>query len=134
MLQWIVLLAMAPFVVLLAVRRSSRATPAPLTEADSGSTVTLHSGDRLTVVLKGNPTAGYRWELAAVDGAILKPVAPSGKPDYEPGSSMLGAGGKFTFTFEAAATGQTQLRLIYHRSFEQGVPPLQVFEMTAVVE
>jgi len=118
---------------LLTARSPSRAARVRLNEADSGRTLELHLADRLDVVLEGNPTTGYRWELVTVDKSILKPTGASGKPDYKPDSSALGAGGKFTFTFEAATAGQTKLQLIYHRSFEKGVPPVKTFEATVVV-
>jgi inhibitor of cysteine peptidase len=106
-------------------------SPTRLSEQDSGKTVELHAGDKLEVSLKGNPTTGYQWEMAAVDAAILKLV---GEPEFNPDSSALGAGGKVTFRFEAVAAGQTTLQLIYHRSFEKNVPPIKTFKATVVVK
>ena len=106
-------------------------SPTRLGEQDRGKTVELHTGDKLEVLLKGNPTTGYRWEVATVDAAILKLV---GEPEFNPYSGALGAGGKVTVRLEAVATGQTALRLIYHRSFEKNTPPTRTFKATVVVK
>jgi inhibitor of cysteine peptidase len=100
-------------------------------ENDSGSTVELRTGDTLAVMLSGNPTTGYQWEMASVDTNVLK---QRGKPEYTSNSAAVGAGGKFIFAFEAAAPGQTVLRLVYRRPFEKNVPPASTFEITAVVK
>lgn len=100
-------------------------------ENDSGSTVELRTGDTLKVMLGGNPTTGYQWEIASVDSNVVK---QRGDPEYRSDSAAVGASGKFTFTFEAAAPGQTVLRLVYRRPFEKNVPPARTFEITAVVK
>ncbi len=102
-----------------------------LTESDAGGSIALRVGDKLEVVLSGNPTTGYQWEIGAGDAAILR---PSGEPLFVADSSAVGSGGKFTFSFEAVGAGQTGLKLIYHRPFEKGVPPLQTFQVTVTVK
>lgn len=97
-----------------------------LSSEDAGGTVTLHPAGQLEVVLDGNPTTGYQWDIASVDPAILKPI---GEAEFRPDSSALGAGGKVALRFEALALGKTILKLIYHRSFGQDVPPLKTFEV-----
>ncbi len=105
--------------------------PRQLSEKDSGRSVELRTGDTLEVVLSGNPTAGYQWEIASEDTNVLK---RRGKPEYRSDSAAVGSGGKFIFTFEAAAPGQTVLRLVYRRPFERNVPPARTFETTAIVK
>jgi len=102
-----------------------------LTEADAGSTVSLRAGDRLSVSLTGNPTAGYSWELAAVDKKVLAPVA---EPGYEASSSAVGSGGMFAFEFEAIGPGWTALRLVYRRPWEKRRRPVQTFSVNVTVE
>jgi inhibitor of cysteine peptidase len=99
-------------------------------EQDSGGTVELHRGDRLVVVLEGNPTTGYVWEQVAGDAAV---IGSAGEPTFTPESQALGAGGTVSVPFTAVGAGQTTLKLAYHRTFEPGVPPLKTFEVTAVV-
>jgi inhibitor of cysteine peptidase len=102
-----------------------------LTEADAGHTVELRAGDRLSISLGGNPTAGFSWELTAVDKKVL---APLGKPDYQASSAAVGSGGMFAFEFEAAAAGQTAVRLVYRRPWEKRRRPAQTFGVTVTVE
>jgi inhibitor of cysteine peptidase len=109
-------------------------TPEPstvqLTEADDGSSIELHSGDRLEIALSGNPTTGFQWEVKSVDTDILQPV---GEQKFEPSSNAVGSGGSVRLSLEAKAPGQTKLELIYHRSFEENVAPIQTFEVTVTV-
>ncbi len=104
--------------------------PTRLSEQDGGKTVELHTGDKLEVLLKGNPGTGYRWEVATVDSAILQLV---GKPDF-PYSGAPGAGGKVRVRLKAVAAGETVLQLIYHRSFEKNTPPTKTFRAIVVVK
>src|SRR4026209_30371 len=101
-----------------------------LTEADAGRLVELRVGDILEVTLPGNPTTGFQWEVSAINSAILKPM---GEPKFEPSSNAVGSGGNVTLRFEAVGTGQTELKLIHHRPFEENVPPIQTFEVTITV-
>lgn len=101
-----------------------------LREQDSGQTVELRAGDRLEVILAGNPTTGYTWEQTAGDPAILK---LAGEPSYTSESTLAGAGGTYVFRYAAVAPGETTLTLIYHRSFEPDVPPLKTFTAPIVV-
>ena len=114
------------------------ATPTPtgeprtLSEADAGTTVQVRMHDTINVVLEGNPTTGFTWERAPDDesAAILEQL---GDPEFKPATELVGSGGKFTFRFEAVASGQAVLRLIYHRPWETGVPPEETFEVTISV-
>ena len=102
----------------------------PFTEKDNGATVELSLDDPLEIVLSGNPTTGYRWEVAQLDPSVVK---AAGSPSYEPGGSAMGAGGSYSFRFVTVGAGQTTLRLICHRPFEKGVPPQKTFELNLVV-
>jgi inhibitor of cysteine peptidase len=102
-----------------------------LSEEDTGSTVALRAGDTMEVVLDGNPTTGFSWETAAIDASVLKQL---GEPGFEPYTNLIGSGGKFTFRFQAVSSGQTLLRLVYHRPWETEVPPEKTFEVTVVVQ
>lgn len=102
-----------------------------LREQDAGRTVQLQLGQRLEIVLPGNPTTGYQWEPTIADNSILRTV---GEPVFKPDTSALGSGGQVTTTFEAVAVGQTMVTLVYHRSFEAGTPPLKTFAVTVTVQ
>jgi len=101
-----------------------------LTHADSGSTITLHPGDTLEIVLPGNPTTGYTWEVKPGSEALLK---QKGEPTFMPDSKALGSGGRMTFRFDVVAAGKVPLVLIYHRTFEPQVQPLRTFGIRVLV-
>jgi predicted secreted protein len=103
-----------------------------LDESDNGTTVSVKVGSTIKVVLKGNPTTGYGWtpDLSEADAAILQ---EQGGPEYVPDSNLIGAGGTYTFTFLAVATGNAQLKLVYLRPWES-VPPLKTFSVNVKVE
>lgn len=129
----ILFIAASTFLANTLVACSAAAQPSStiqVTSADDKGAASLRVGDALQVLLPGNPTTGYQWEVASVDASILK---ASGEPQYTPTSAAMGAGGQFTFTFDALATGQTNLEMVYHRPFEKDVPPLQTFTLSVTV-
>lgn len=124
------ILLSALLVAVLASCGQPRPAVTRLTAIDAGSTVTLRVGDSLDVALEGNPTTGYTWEMAPGAGSLLE---QKGEREFKPNSSALGAGGVFKLRFKAIRQGEAQLKLIYHRTFEPNVPPLQTFEVKLVV-
>ena len=113
-----------------AARGPSEQSTRQLTEIDNGRSIELRVGDILEVTLPANPTTGFQWEVSEVDNAILRPI---GEPKFEPSSNAVGSGGQVTFRFEAIGTGQTALKLIHHRAFEEDVPPIETFEVNITV-
>lgn len=105
-------------------------SPVILTMDNDGETITLQVGQEMHIFLAGNPTTGYMWEALDVDAAVLR---LAGEPDYAAASDALGSGGEFDFLFTATAPGETELTLIYHRSFEKDVPPKRTFSVKVVV-
>ena len=102
-----------------------------LTESFHQYNIKIKTGDKLEITLAGNPTTGYTWEKVEGDN---KTLSPQGDYKYTPDSQLVGAGGKFVFTFRGAARGKTKLRVIYHRIFEKNVAPLKSFELMITVE
>jgi predicted secreted protein len=101
-----------------------------LTHADSGSTITVHPGDTLEIVLPGNPTTGYTWEVKPGSEALLQ---QKGEPTFMPDSRALGSGGRMTFRFDVVTVGKGSLVLLYRRTFEPEVRPLRTFGIRIVV-
>ena len=125
---------MFSFVVLMSTVLLSSCAGAPATtysKSDRGKTITVNVGDTFMITLEGNPTTGYAWEALPDSAGILSMV---GDPDYDSSSKLVGSGGMYTFTFKADAVGETTLELIYHRSFEQGVDPIETFQLTVDVK
>jgi predicted secreted protein len=113
---------------------ASCGAPAPASvqvhEQDAGRTVDLRRGDRLDILLEGNPTTGYAWEQVDGDSAV---IAPAGEPIFTPASSALGSGSTVTMPYIVCAAGRTRLQLAYRRRFETGVLPLKTFAIEVVV-
>jgi len=97
----------------------------------NASIIEFREGDKLDVMLQGNPSTGYSWTIDSLDSTILE---ESAEPEFKPDNDLVGAGGEFTFHFEALKSGETTLKLIYHRSWEKDKEPLDTFEITVVVE
>jgi len=90
-----------------------------VTEGDCGKSIAAAAGDKLVIVLGGNPTTGYTWEIkSAADGSVLK-FADS---RYETARPLPGSPGTFFFTFQAGKPGHAALELIYHRPWEKAEP------------
>ncbi len=118
-------------IAILAACGAGGSDPVKLTVSDAGKTVHVKQGDTLEIALEGNPTTGYTWEVAPGSGEL---VALQGEPQFKPDSSALGSGGMMTLQFKAVSRGTAPLKLIYHRTFEPNVAPLNSFEITVAVE
>ena len=110
---------------------SSGAGDQILTDADHGQTIEMNVGDTFSVELESNPSTGYSWQVAAMDNAVLKQI---GQPEFKPESDQVGAGGIEILRFETVGRGQSILKLIYHRPWDQDVPPLETYEVRVVVK
>jgi len=88
--------------------------PVVITQSDNGGVVSVANGADVEVVLPGNPTTGYQWEVVENNETLLTFVSSS----YTPDSDAAGSGGMYRFLFKAAAVGQARLRLVYKRSWE----------------
>ncbi len=109
----------------------SMARTVQLGDNDSGRSVSLNTGDSLVLVLTGNPTTGFGWEVSAISPPVIKQL---GDPDYQSDSSLVGSGGKYTYHFQAVAAGQAPLTLIYRRPFEPNVRPAKTYTVTVTVQ
>ena len=104
--------------------------PTTYRREDEGRKLSMHPGQSFLVVLDGNPTTGYTWELKSLNESVVK---LEGMPEYSSGGSQAGAGGSYVFRFRTVAAGETDLVLVYHRPWEEGVEPLETFRLTIEV-
>lgn len=110
---------------------------------DDGAHVQLSQGQILVISLESNPSTGYTWEVehtsVRMEGQrILQQV---GESEFRPQSDalgtasnqraprLLGAPGTQILRFRAVEAGQTPLRLIYHRPWEQDVSPAGTYSL-----
>ena len=102
-----------------------------LTEKEAGESVEVAKGGTLEITLEGNPTTGYTWEVESVDDKVLK---QEGEPDFKADSDAMGAGGMMTLKFKAEGAGKTDIKLVYHRPWEEGEAPAETFEVSVTVK
>ena len=107
-----------------------------LTVQDKDTTLTIKSGEVFHIVLEGNITTGYTWEVGELEEALLQQQGemeyrqPESSTDSTAEEPLAGAPGEFSFSFKALKAGDTELRLIYHRTFEPDVALLVDFSIT----
>jgi len=75
--------------------------------------VVVAAGERFEIVLEGNFTTGYRWELDQGDDA-LRPVSE----ELRPGGDAPGSAGTQHFEVDAGPKGSYSLRFVYRRPWE----------------
>jgi len=102
-----------------------------LDAGDAGGVIEIEVGEQIALELEGNPTTGFSWQVAEIDPTVL---VATGEPDYESSSDADGAGGTYTFRFDAVGPGETPLVLLYYRSWEEPSDTTGRFALTVVVE
>jgi len=102
-------------------------------EKDDGGQVVLEQGQILVVTLESNPSTGYRWEVVEDPNSILEQVGEVEFVPSEQDEEIVGAGGWEIFRFKGVSTGQEILKLVYHRSWETDVEPVNTFSIEVVV-
>ena len=116
----------------LAIDSDAKASEIMIDSDDRDSQIDMTMGQVLIVSLPSNPTTGFQWEVAEIDGVVLHQGEAA---DYEASQPVLeGSGGVETFYFEAKSAGQITLKLIYHRPWEEGVDPVDEFSVSVVVQ
>ena len=81
-------------------------------------------GETFEIALEANATTGFSWEIAEIDEDIVQLTESEYIVDPN-AEGLVGKGGKAVFRFEAVGSGETTLKLIYHRSWETDVEPLR---------
>jgi len=126
------------FILLLSFVLASCAQPEPKStkevsiawsEIEQG--VGLEIGDILEIVLPASPSTGYLWEVGFYNQSVLKPY---GEPEFSSTETSLGVEESQLLHFEAIGEGETELVLIYQRSFEEEDVNQQTFQVDVVVK
>jgi inhibitor of cysteine peptidase len=91
------------------------------TYSDSGQTIDIGAGQQFVIALGSNPTTGYGWQ-ESYDETMLELVG--GEPTYEEETDedIVGAGGVEYFRFKALKEGETEITLVYKRTWEEPTP------------
>jgi len=92
-------------------------------EEDAASPIHLSSGDKLLIVLEGNPTTGYEWQDTTENShPVLKALKGMSYLADAIAPGIVGGGGRFLFRYEAVTTGNQILRYDYLRPWESEPP------------
>ena len=112
---------------------SGNASDSLVIDADPGGETRLRRGQLLAIALDSTASTGYAWEIVEDGSPVLEPApVPASTAPVPP--PMPGAGGTSRWRYLAAQTGTTTLRLVYRRSWEQGVEPVRAASYRVVVE
>jgi inhibitor of cysteine peptidase len=114
-------------------------TPEPmrLDESANGATLTVAPGTPIVIGLPSNPTTGYSWVVTSLPdpGHVSLDSPIEGTYVATPvGSGVVGSGGTQSWDLHATKAGTTSIALAYARPWESGVPPVDVFAVTFVVQ
>lgn len=86
---------------------------------DNNQEFILSENEVFEVSLNSNPTTGYQWIIEKIDSSYLYQL---GESEYTSESTILGGGGIETYKFKTLQKGETELLLLYRRSWEDEVP------------
>ena len=114
-------------IILLTATCKQGGTISQLNKTHHQQRVKVKQSQEFTVTLPANPTTGFRWMFVDSLGTRIKQV---GKTTFHANSTQIGAGGEQTLRFRATLVGQTELKLIYHRSWEAKTAPADEFVVT----
>ncbi len=88
------------------------------TYTDSGQTIDIGVDQEFIIALDANPTTGYDWEVS-LDETILELVEKTYKLGEKAEEGVVGAGGVDYFRFKALKAGETEITLVYKRTWEE---------------
>lgn len=130
----ILLTLLLPFILTSCAR--PELTPIPPVEvsiawSEIDQSVGLEVGDILEIVLPAKPSTGYVWEAGFYNQSVLRPY---GEPEFSSTSTDLGSEESQKLHFEAIGEGETELVLVYRRSFEDEEPDRQTFRVYVTVK
>ena len=104
-----------------------------LDKADNAKRFQVPVGQWVLVRLAGNPTTGYEWQTASVNGQAVQSAAERQYVRTPVKPNVVGSGGTYYFKFRAMQPGVTTIKLIYLRPWLKDQPPLDSFRCTVEV-
>lgn len=87
----------------------------------SGQAIDIGLNQESVIAIGANPTTGYDWEVS-LDETMLELVEETYKPAEEAEHEIVGAGGVDYFRFRALKAGETEINMVYKRSWEEPTP------------
>ena len=91
------------------------------TYVDAEKTITVSVGQEFIIALDSNPTTGYDWEESYDDSMLSLDEEESRYEPDEKAKGLVGAGGTQYFRFKVLKAGNTEITLVYKRSWEEEI-------------
>jgi inhibitor of cysteine peptidase len=104
-----------------------------VSEKDEGSTLKMIPGDTLELVLKTNPSTGYGWKIVSLDTNMLTMIQSQYIADKVI-KNIVGSGGKSVKLFKALKKGESLIKLVYQRPFEEERSYIKKFTLTVIIQ
>lgn len=110
-----------------------------VTAQDNGSSLILRQGETLRVVLSGNASTGYGWDLEHHDPSRIEPLGMESRqapgPPLPDGRSLPLAGGsqQISFLFRMLKPGRSTLELRYWRAWEGAGSIIERFRVQVLI-
>ena len=95
----------------------------------NGRQIELTNRQTFNVTLETNPSTGYSWEVVDLNNSIIQEIGEAVSEPNNTEKNMVGAPVMHTFQFEVINTGQTTLKIVYHRIWEKDVAPANTFSV-----
>ncbi len=100
--------------------------------SDPSQPVEVRTGDKFSIVLISNHSAGFKWNMAApLDNQI---VSLTGTDFVRPVETLPNAPGKEVWYFKAAGRGTTKIEFNYVQSFGEGLKSFEKYSFTVNVK
>jgi predicted secreted protein len=98
-------------------------------ENSNGSKIELNAGEGFKIILRENPTTGFRWYPISSG----EPVCTLLDNAFEYAGSSPGNSGSHFWHFQAVHEGLGKIEFASRRSWEQAKPPAQSFTLSVYV-
>lgn len=110
-------------------------TPASVPATPLAVTVEVKVGEHASLLLNGNPTTGYLWEVADKQGdaatAETRILPPAQMKEDKP--PLCGGPSPTELTFTGVKPGKTTVTMEYKRPWEKGEPAMKRLTFEVIV-
>ena len=94
-----------------------------------GSKIELNPGEEFKIILRENPTTGFRWYPISSGESVCTLLDNS----FDLIGSTPGNGGSHSWHFQAVKEDSSKIEFAYRRSWEQDRLPAQTFTVSVYV-
>ena len=98
-------------------------------ERSNENKIELHVGEEFMIILRENPTTGFRWNTISSG----EPACTLLDNSFDPVGSSPGNGGSHSWHFKAVKEGSAKIEFAYRRSWEQTSSSSQSFTLNMSV-